>query len=274
MISRLIKLEWTKFRKNNVIVLLSIFFLVFFPMSVFVGDLIPEKLPAFIPSRNNFYQFIEGQLNVWDFLGYAGSWMVFFFLGMIVIYTFTTEVSNKTLRQSIINGMTRNHFFASKILNIFLLSIIATLLYTIICMSLGFYNTEDATLSLALANEYAIPRFFLMSINYLSFAFMLAILLRKSGLAVFTYISYVLIIESLLRLGASQYIYSGPWVNYFPLNATEDLMPAPWSNLADSAPSGVDFDFWLSYKQAAITTFISTLIFLSISYFNFQKRDI
>jgi len=252
----------------------TIFFLAFFPMSVFVGDLMPENLPAFVPSRDSFYQFANGSLNVWDYMGYAGNWMVFFFLGMVVIYTYTIEVSNKTLRQSIINGMTRKEFFTSKLINIILLSIIATILYALISLGIGFFSTEEATLSLAFANDWALPRFFLMCLSYMSFAFMLAVLLRKSGLAVFTYVSYVLVIEFLLRLLAREQIYSGSWINYFPMNATEDLMPFPWLTFADAVPNEIDFQFLLTHGQAAITTIIYTLIFLGISYYNFLKRDI
>lgn len=270
---RLIKLEYSKFRKNNVIVLLFMFFLIFFPAAVFFANLMPDDLPKFVPGKDTFLQFSDSKLNVWDYMGYAGNWIVFFFLGVLLIYTITNEVSYKTLRQSIINGLTRKEFFASKLLNVFFLSVLATLYYVIIVLAIGFWNTEEATMSLAFSNNWAIPRFFLMSLAYLSFALFMSIILRKSGLAVFTYLAYVLIIEQLLRLGAREKIYSGSWVNYFPMNATEDLMPLPWLTYASAVPSEIDFQYLLTHQQAAITTIIFTLIFLGSGYYLFLKKD-
>ena len=267
---RLIKLEWSKFNKNTVIVLLFCFFCIFFPASLYIGKLMPD-LPTFLPGREIFFKFP----TVWEYLGYAGNWAVFFFLGVLVIYTITIEVSNKTMRQSIINGMSRNQFIAAKILNVLILSLFATLFYVVITLIVGFLGTEDASIKAAFENEYAIPRFFLMSFSYLNFAVFLAFLFRKAGLAVFFYLTYVMVIEMLLRWVVHMKINKSELVNYYPMNATEDLMPFPFMKYADFIPNtGIEFALLLTYQQATIITIIYALIFFSISYYTFIKRDI
>jgi len=267
---RLIKLEWSKFKKNTTLTLLFIFFCVFFPATLFFGSILPTGLPNFLPSKDSFFSFP----GIWEYLGYAGNWIVFFFLGVIVIYTFTIEVSNKTLRQSIINGLTRQEVFISKLLNVVLLSAFATLYYTLLSFIIGLINTEDFSLGIAFSNEMAIPRFFLMSFSYMTFALFLAFVFRKAGIAVFFYISYVIIIEPLIRMVAKEKIYSGAYINYFPMNATEDLMPLLGAKTTNSFPTNMDFAFLLTFKEAAIFTIIYTLIFLFISYSLFIKKDI
>ena len=266
---RLIYLEWSKFSKNTVLRLLIIFFMLFFPACMYFASRIPD-LPTFLPSKDTFFQFPA----IWEYLGYAGNWMVFFFLGVICIYLVTIEVSNKTMRQSIINGLTRNEYFLSKLSSIFLLCLFGTILYAILAIGVGFYNSEDVAFSEVFKSEWAIPRFFLMSVGYTLFAFFLAILFRKSGLAIFFYLSYVMIIEPLIRLGITAKFNKASYINYFPMNATEDLMPMPAFKYADAVPRNIDFAFLLTYEQAAVTTVIYCGLFVLSAYYLFIKRDI
>ncbi len=266
---RLIKLEWSKFRKNTVIQLLILFFFLFFPACLYFGSLIPD-LPSFLPNKDSFFQFP----SIWEYLGYAGNWIVFFFLGVAMIYFVTIEVSNKTMRQSIINGLTRNEFFISKIISLTILSVVATIYYGMLGLLIGLLKSESFSLALAFDNDWALSRFFLMSFAYLNFALFLAYLFRKSGIAVFFYLSYVIIIEPLIRLYFVEQIEKAAFTRYFPMNAAEDLMPLPVLRYASAVPTNIDFAFLLEYKEAALLTIAYTLIFLCLSYFLFIKRDI
>jgi len=266
---RLIKLEWTKFRKNTVIQLLILFFFLFFPACLYFGTLIPE-LPSFLPSKESFFQFPD----IWDYLGYAGNWIAFFFIGVASVYLLTIEVSNKTMRQSIINGLTRNEFFLSKLLSIIIISAIASAFYAVLGLIIGLIHTEGFDLVAAFDNDWAIARFFLMCLSYTSFALMLAYIFRKSGLAVFFYISYVIIIEPLLRYFIIERVEEASFTRYFPMNACEDLMPLPVMRYANAIPDNIDFAFLLEYKEAVTATIIYLALFISLSYFLFKKRDI
>jgi len=265
----LLKIEWFKFRKNTVITLLLCFFLLFFPCCLYFGRFI-DGIPDFVPFKVDIFTYP----HIWDYLGYAGNWMVFFFLGVLIIYTVTIEVANKTLRQAIINGMSRNTFLLAKCLNIVGISLLATAVYTILCIIFGWINTEDASMSMMMDNQFAIGRFFLMCLGYLSFALFLAFLFRKSGIAVFFYLAYVIIMEPLLRVLTRQYLFSNKYLNYYPLNAMEDLMPSPIFRVAEKLPSDIDYEFLLTYKEATLLSIIYSVIFLSATWYLFQKRDI
>ncbi|MBT8233165.1 MAG: ABC transporter permease subunit [Saprospiraceae bacterium] len=266
---RLIKIEWAKFKKNNVIILLLTFFCLFLPACLYFGSIIPE-LPAFLPQKESLFQFP----SIWDYLGYAGNWMTFFFLGVLAIYLVTIEINNKTLRQSIINGLSRQEYYFSKVISITIISLLATFYFALISIIVGIFNSDSFSISVIFDNDFAILRFFLMSFAYLSFALFLAFIIRKSGIAVFFYISYVIIIEPLLRYIIINNLSSEGYTNYFPLNAIEDLMPNPIYRYAEAVPNNIDFEFLLTFKTSAILTFIYTALFLGISYWSFIKRDI
>lgn len=266
---RLLKIEWAKFKKNNVIILMLTFFCLFTPASLYFTTILPP-LPAFLPSKESFVQFP----SVWEYLGYAGNWMVFFFLGVMAIYLVSIDINNKTLRQTIINGLSRKEYFLSKVLSILVISIGATIFYSLLCILIGIINTEADTFKLMFENTYAIPRFFLMTFGYLSFALFLIFSIRRSGIALFLYISYGVIIEVLLRYFIIERIEDGSITNFFPLNTFEDLMPSPVFQFAEGIPNGIEFELLLSYQQATIASIVYIVLFLGISYWSFIKRDI
>ena len=129
MILKLLKLEWSKFRKNSVITLLFVFFALFFPLSLYFGSIL-DTVSEHVPMKVN----ILSAPLIWDYLGYAGNWIVFFFLGVLMIYTVTIDVQNKTMRQNIITGMTRTDYFLSKFLITLVLATVATVYYLVLSM--------------------------------------------------------------------------------------------------------------------------------------------
>lgn len=266
----LLRLEWEKFKDNAVVYLFGLMFLLTFPTTLFIGKEI-KNLPPPLPSNAILFNFP----TVWDYLGYTGNWLVFFFLGFIVMYMITSEVGFKTMRQNIISGYTRKDYFKAKLLVVLSLSIGATLLYTIIALTIGFFHNEPFSFDYAFENNYAVPRFFIMCMGYMSFALMIAFIIRRSGIAIFTYISYIFFIEPVLKWWLHfGYIVKNESINYWPLNAIEDLMPLPIFRFMEGIPrDDLDFPFLLSTNQAIITSSIYTIIFLSIAYYNFIKRD-
>lgn len=266
---RLIKLEWSKFSKNNILQILSLFYFLFFPACLYFGSLIPD-LPSFLPNKKTFFQFPE----IWDYLGYAGNWITFFFIGVMAIYLVTIEVSNKTMRQSIINGLRRNEFFSSKLISISIICFIGSLYYYLLGMIIGLSNAESLTISGAFTNDWAFFRFFLMSFAYCSFAIFLAYLFRTSGLAIFFYVSYIMIMEPLMRYVIINQIDKASFTRFFPMNAAEDLMPFPVFRYANAIPDNIDFAFLLTYGEAAIASIIYCIIFLLSSYYIFLRRDV
>ncbi|MEE9373291.1 MAG: ABC transporter permease subunit [Saprospiraceae bacterium] len=264
--------EWLKFRKNAVVSLLAIMFLVFMPTAIFIGKEF-KNVPPPLPNNSIFFEFP----SMWSYLGYVGNWLVFFFIGLMVIFMITQEVGYKTMRQNVINGYTRQDFFLAKLSSVIVLCILATLFYAIIGLSIGYYHTSNADLSFAFDNNWAIPRFFLMTLGYCSLGFFIAFIIKRSGIAIMLYLSYVILIELILRWGLHGKMFGlkNKSINFYPANSFEDLMPNPLFKYAEAIPmNDIDFDFLLTYQEATFTSIIYILIFFSLSYFFFLKKDI
>lgn len=269
-ILRLLKLEYTKFRKNSVICLLTIFFVIMLPTVTFIGKEF-NNVPPPLPNNTVFFEFP----SVWDYLGFAGNWLTFFFLGLIAVFIVVNEVSYRTFRQNIITGLTRKEYFFSKILTISVITSAATLLFVVTGFLIGIIHTEGWTISSAFDNSWAIPRFFLMTLGYMSFGLFCGFVIRKSGVAVLFYLTYIMMLEPIIKWAVHFRLFKNGSINYYPSNSFEDLMPFPLYRFADMIPKkDLDFSFLLSYNQAAIASVVWIAIFLGLAYLSVMKKDV
>ena len=265
---RLLQIEWLKFYKNKVVWVMLGMFAVLLPAKLSIGSSL-ENLPPPLPSSSIFTEFP----TVWGYLGYNGSWQGFFFLGFLAIYIITSEYANKTAKQSIIQGMTRKEFFIGKISSIVLISALATIYFTIVGGLTGVAHTENWTFEMLLGHGYIIPRFFLMILSYCSFAFLIALLLRKTGLSLLMYFSYILFLEPVIRLIYNNY-FPGRSHIFFPMNAAEDLCPLPlYELIPEFMQQNGKLVELLTPLEAISASSIYTIVFVAIAYFVFMKRD-
>jgi ABC-type transport system involved in multi-copper enzyme maturation permease subunit len=264
----LIKLEWKKFKSNTVIVLLLGLYTVLMPIAIFVMENF-ESGPG-LPTKDTFFTFPQ----VWDYQGYSGSWFSFLFLGFIGVLIITSEVSYKTMRQNIITGLTRTQFFMGKIYVLLLVSLYATLLYFVSTVLIGtFYPAEPDFANFMDGHNWATARYFLMTFGYLSFGLFLGLLFRKSGLAIFLYLSYIVFLEPLLRWGVHWRLFEHSSMKYYPMNAFEDLMPMPFYKVIENFNPVTEFNLLMNYQEAAIVSVISVIVFIFLAYRFLLKRD-
>lgn len=267
MILHLLKLEWKKLVTYNLFRILAILYIVLLPLGFLIGKNI--DLPEETGGTISFYTFPK----VWDALAYAGNWMSFFFLGFLGVLLVTNEFSYKTLRQNLITGMSRKEYFLGKYIFMIAVSLVVALYYAIVALGVGFYYTDYVIIERVMLHIHFIPRFFLMCLAYMNFAFMLGILLRRMGLALFLYFVYTLVIEMVLRYYFHIKLFGEDTAsrNYYPLNAFEDLAPFP---IPDFGPSAEFPNFFLEPSLAVILTLVYSSIFTFIAYRLFMKRDL
>jgi ABC-2 type transport system permease protein len=266
----LLLLEWKKFSSNAVFRALGLIYVLIAPFVILAGKDAFKDMPPPMPSSKLFYEFP----TVWDYQGYIGNWLVPFCLGFLAIHIVASEVSNRTMRQNIIIGMTRKEFFYSKLFSILTMAVIATILYTISTILIGIVNTDGYDLELIMDNNFAIVRYFLLCIGYMSFALMLAFLIRKGTLTLLFYFLYVMMLEPIFML-IHVYYFKNSSRNYWPMNTIEDLMPFPLFKLPDYIVNKEwDFNILLPYTHAMGMTVLYSTLFIFIAYRSFMKRDI
>jgi ABC-2 type transport system permease protein len=265
----LLQLEWKKVRKYNVFIVLSLAYILLLPSLYLIGKRIPE-LPEGLMSPNQFYEFP----TVWGYLGYTGNWLVFFFLGFMSVLLITMEFGTRTLRQNIITGLERSDIFKAKVIFIIAISAAATLYFALVGFTFGFLHTDVTSFSLVMRDTGIIGRYFLMCLSYMAFGFMIGLLIRRTGISIFLYFSYILFIERIIRWLIHFNIVRDKSMHFYPINATIDLVPVPISKQAEGFASENGFNLFLSPTEAVITTTIFMILFLLASWKLLQKRDL
>ncbi len=185
---------------------------------------------------------------------------------------FTAEHQQKTLRQNLITGLSRQQFFGAKLLSMLSIAIFATVYVALLAAVFGglagghgyFVDKE----------MYAILRFFVQTLFYMSFAFLLAVWLRKSGLAILLFYAYILIGERIFRYLVFQNFLDNLGAgSYFPASAAWDVLPMSIiKSMQDFG--GKNVDIFLPYDIAMGFTVAYTALFLAIAYWVFMRRDL
>ena len=265
----LIGLEWKKWNKNLGFRLLLLSYIVFLPSLLLTGKRL-DQLPTEIGTNEVFFIFP----TVWQYLGYVGNWLTFFFFGFLAVLIVTTEYNNKTLRQNIINGISRERFFLGKVYFVLLISLGATLYYCLCALLIGYFNTDVIVMSKVFQNADYILRYFLMCASYMIFALFLGFLIKRTGIALFSYLAYVMFLELILRWGVHRNIVKHKSMHFYPMNATEDLVPLPFTEQTSRFLDEFGFELFLTPMEAIITTLVYIGLFLLITFRIVKKADL
>lgn len=266
----LLKLEWLKMQNYRPFKVIGILYLAILPMFFFVGKNL--DLPREIPV-DTIYMFPY----VWLHVGYFGNWLCCIFFGFLSIMFITGEFSYKTVRQNIMTGLNRNEFVAGKVLFMLSVSVLATLYYAIIAGVFGFLNTDYVVMQRVTEQLYYVPRYCLMCFGYMCFAFMLALWIRRTGLTVLLYLSYIFILEPLIRGLVHGRGGDSKLSAYYPLNAIEDLVHLfadPRVQSGSESMNARNFFEVLPGWEAVAFSSLYIGLFIGISFWLMRRRDL
>jgi ABC-type transport system involved in multi-copper enzyme maturation permease subunit len=137
--------------------------------------------------------------DIWQNITFFASIRFILILpAIVVIILITNEFTNKTIRQNIVNGMSRQEFLLSKLQLIFLISLLITFILVIATFILGMANTEGYNMTMMLKKISYVLGFFIQLFTFLIFAFFTGFLLRNTGLTIAFFTLYAFIIEPVL----------------------------------------------------------------------------
>jgi ABC-2 type transport system permease protein len=173
----LLKLEWLKIRNYKPFWVLAGAYVAI--MACFMPFIRSIKIPKEVFDVNTALMFP----NVWHNFAFWGNWAAFFSLGFLSVLTITNEFEYKTLRQSVISGLSRTDAFLSKILFITTLSALATIIYALLALLFGALTTETIYASRVTEGFSWMGNFFVMCLGFSSFALFMGTLLRRSGVS-------------------------------------------------------------------------------------------
>jgi len=160
--------------------------------------------------------------DVWQNVSWNSGWT--FIIPAILIITLTTnEFTYKTHRQNIIDGWSRSQFFGVKLIELVLLSLLSTIVVLLTALAFGFIgNKVPEGVSIWRESRF-IPFYFVQMISYSMIAFLLAMLIKRAGLAIGAFLMYKLVEK--IVVGISQGGYKSHVMDYLPEEVTNLLVP-------------------------------------------------
>lgn len=202
--------------------------------------------------------------DVWqNLIWFSGFFKIV--LAIMVVVSITNEYSYRTLRQNIIDGLSRWEFLQSKIYTNALLSLMSVVMIFLIALLTGFIYTPDINWSYVFTDMQFLPAYFLEIFAFLSYTLMLGILIQRAGLTiVLLLLSHML--EAIIKENVDNYV---EWIKpYFPMESISNLVPMPLARYAFQ-----EIQDYVSMTSVAIAL-AWTFIFNYVSYYKLKKADI
>jgi len=272
---RLLKLELQKLLLNRASKVL-----------IFISFILPFFVIILSSLRINFFGFFVLELGhyglfnfpiVWHITTFFASQFKFFF-AIVVVSMIGNEYSNKTIKQNLIDGLSKKEFILSKFYTIVFFSAVATLLIFIICLCIGLYYSSIDEVGLIFRETEYLLAYFVKLVGFFSLCLFLGMLVKRSAFALA--FLFVLYITEWIIYGIMVWKINEPTAdsiqNFFPLKSMYKLIDQPFQRIAISKMPNSEnmmYDFAVHWYEIAIVL-VWTAIFIFFSYKLLKKRDL
>jgi ABC-type transport system involved in multi-copper enzyme maturation permease subunit len=252
---QLLLIEWLKIRSYRTFYIFIGFYILLIASVYYGFDSFIQLGPV---NLSVVYQFP----NVWYYTAFVSTWFAAI-PGLLMINLVSNEISFRTLRQQITEGMSRKDFLVGKLLLAVAISLLTGLVVFLSGMAFGFIKGGLPTSSNFFSDMSYILRAVWVSFGMMSAAILLALLVKRSALAILVYLAIYWIIEPLAGRAFMPDLYA-----YFPMNSLDEFIVSPFQ--AES----IQFGKQLSTLSATIAGIIYPLLFIAGAYSILKKRDL
>jgi ABC-2 type transport system permease protein len=273
---RLIKLELQKLWLNKVSRAL-----------IFVSFILPFTVLVLSSIKINFFGFFTLELGelgifnfpiIWHITTFFASYFKFFF-AIVVVSMIGNEYSNKTLKQNLIDGLSKKEFILSKFYTIVFFSLCATVLIGLATFLIGLYYSSYTEASIIFREIEFLLAYLVKLIGFFSLCLFFGMLVKRSAFALgFLVILYIF--EWIVFWGAYEAFGNADMAfkvkNFMPLESMYKLIDQPIQRIVMTKfPEKTDmaYDYAVHWYEIAIVLgWTAILVFLS--YRLLKKRDL
>lgn len=219
---------------------------------------------------------------IWHFNTYIAAWLKFF-LAIVIVSMMANEYSYGTLKQNLIDGMSKKEFILSKFVTIIAFALCSTVFVFILSLVLGYAFSSYTEPSIVFSNLEYIVAFFVKLVGFFSFCLFLGILVKRSAFAIGFLVIWA-IVEGIAKGILVFKIFpeskiAGYITQFFPLESMSNLIIEPFSRLNVIKNIGTqlgvndikDYGVPLSAILIVITW---SFLFMLLSYKLLKRRDL
>jgi len=276
---RLLSIELQKIWKNKASRVLT---LTYFILLTFIALIASIKFDLGVFKLHLAEMGIFNFPFIWHFNTYIAA-ILKLFLAIVIVSMMANEYSYGTLKQNLIDGMSKKEFILSKFLTILLFALVSTIFIFLLSLILGFSFSSYTEIGIVFSDLDYLLGYFIKLIGFFSFCLFLGILVKRSAFA----LGFLLvwnIIEAIAKGILTYKIFPDSKIaayitQFFPLESMSNLIVEPFSRLSVVKSIGTQIgienikDYGVHFYSILIVL-AWILIFNLLSYRLLKNRDL
>ena len=281
---RLLSIEYFKLKHNRASKVLTVIYFVLLTSIALVAAI------KFDIGFIKFHLAEQGIFNfpfIWHFNTYIASIFKFFLL-IVIVSMISNEYSHRTLKQNLIDGLSKKEFILSKFYMLIILALISTIFVFIISLILGLLYSDFNELSIIFSDLEYLVAFFVKLVGFFSFGLFMGILVKRSAFAIGGIIVWYFF-EKIIWLillffnrhfdGTESVSKANEGIRYLPLESMSNLIVEPGSRfkvaktMANMAGQEITKNYNVQILDMIIVGFW-VIIFIYSSFQLLKKRDL
>jgi len=276
---RLLNIELQKIRHNKAAKVISIIYFVLITFIAFIASI------EFNFASVNFRLADQGIFNfpfIWHFNTYVAA-ILKFFLAVVIVSLIANEYSYRTLKQNLIDGLSKKEFILSKFLTVVLFAAVSTVFVFVVSLILGLIFSDYNEFGIIFSGLEYLVAYFVKLIGFFSFCLFLGVLVKRSAFAIgFLFVWFV--IESIIHAVLKFSIFkdsdiSTTIMQFLPLESMSNLIKEPATRLGgvQSVANQLGEEFTKNYDVQLLSVAIVlvwTFLFIYWSHAILKKRDL
>ena len=276
---RLLSIELQKIWKNKASRVLTI---TYFVLLSFIALIASIKFDLGIFKLNLAEMGIFNFPFIWHFNTYIAA-ILKFFLAIVIVSMMANEYSYGTLKQNLIDGMSKKEFILSKFLTVILFALCSTIFVFVMSLLLGYSFSSYTEFGIVFSDLEYILAFFVKLVGFFSFCLFLGIFVKRSAFAI-GFLFVWNIAEGIAKGILTFKIFPDSNIaenitQFFPLESMSNLIVEPFSRLSVVKNIGTqigvnDIKDYSVHFSAIVIVLAWTVIFMLMSYKILRKRDL
>lgn len=204
------------------------------------------------------------------------------FLAIVIVSMMANEYSNKTIKQNLIDGLSKKEFILSKFLTVISFALVSTVFVFVVSMVLGLIYSDYDEISIIFSDLEFLLAFFVKLVGFFSFCLFLGIFVKRSAFALGFLILWAIleqVVFGLLGWKVMSWDSAKQVKDFFPLESMTNLIKEPFSrlsavqNIGEQIGEKMNFDYHV-YWYEFIIVMLWTTLFIYLSYALLKKRDL
>ena len=219
---------------------------------------------------------------IWHFNTFIAAFFKIFLL-LVIVSMISNEYSNKTLKQNLIDGLSKKEFILSKFYTVLTFALISTIFVFFVSIVLGLIYSDYNEFSIVFSDLEFLVAFFVKLLGFFSMGLFLGMLIKRSAFAVGAMVIWF-IAENMTYSILKWKVFRDTDIadnifQFAPIKAMWNLIDEPFSRLnavktlASQIGEDITSDYGVHWYEIAIVLGW-TFIFIYGSYYLLKIRDL